>query len=68
MLGSVVRRLKAIGLLRKSLCINILQEMMAMRNKNITEAYRKKSEGNVVCVTGFSRDIIDNQILRLDPE
>lgn len=64
-----MRRLKAIGLLRKSLCINILQEMMAMRNKNInTEAYRKKSEGNVVCVTGFSRDIIDNQILRLDPE
>lgn len=63
-----MRRLKAIGLLRKSLCINILQEMMAMRNKNITEAYRKKSEGNVVCVTGFSRDIIDNQIFRLDPE
>lgn len=65
-----MRRLKAIGLLRKSLvlCINILQEMMAMRNKNITEAYRKKSEGNVVCVTGFSRDIIDNQILCLDPE
>lgn len=63
-----MRRLKAIGLLRKSLCINILQEMMAMRNKNITEAYRKKSVGNVVCVTGFSRDIIDNQILCLDPE
>lgn len=62
-----MRRLKAIGLLRKSLCINILQDMMALRNKNITEAYRKKSEGNV-CVTGFSRDIIDNQILRLDPE